>query len=143
MAERQWIAKYAVIEMGDAIKTKVMNVDKVVERIVAMRAKNNMSPYVEIQPISPDMHKMPNKLATWQKDPITGVYYGIATGQDDFGNIRWQKIQLNDHLSLNMDRTNDAKIWTVLRFHPELLGSPWAKDSPYYKVYDPTEAAGV
>ena len=37
MAERQWIAKYATIEMGNAIKQKIMDVDKVVARITEYR----------------------------------------------------------------------------------------------------------
>lgn len=141
LEERKWIAANAVRQLGTAIKFPVIDVGKAIEKIRADRASNNLSPYVEIQPISADMHKVPNKLATFQKDPITSVLYGIALNQDDFGNIRWQKIQLHDSMSLNLDKTDDAKIWCILRFYPELLGSPWQADRPYYKVYDPTDEA--
>jgi len=141
LEERKWIAANAVRQLGAAIKFPVIDVDKAIAKIREDRASNNLSPYVEIQPISVDMHKVPNKLATFQKDPITSVLYGIALNQDDFGNIRWQKIQLHDAMSLNLDKTNDAKIWCILRFYPELLGSPWQADRPYYKVYDPTDQA--
>ena len=141
MAERKWIAENAVIEMGSAIKFKVMDLNKVVKKIQQDRAEANVSPYVEIQPVSADAHKMPNRLATFQKDPDTGVLYGIAIDQDEFGNIRWQKIQLHDHLSLNLDRPEEAKVWAVLRFHPDIQGSPWQNDAPYYKIFDPTEVA--
>ncbi len=141
LEERKWIAANAVRQLGTAIKFPVIDVNKAIEKIRADRASNNLSPYVEIQPISVDMHKVPNKLATFQKDPITSVLYGIALNQDDFGNIRWQKIQLHDSMSLNLDKTDDAKIWCILRFYPELKGSPWQADRPYYKVYDPTDQA--
>lgn len=143
MEEREWIAEHAVQKLGTAIKFPVIDISKAILRIREQRASNNLSPYVEIQPISVDMHKVPNKLATFQKDPDTGVLYGIALNQDDFGNIRWQKIQLHDHISLNLDRSDDAKIWCVLRFYPELQGSPWQIDNPYYKVYDPTDEAKI
>lgn len=140
-AERLWIAENAVRELGAVIKYPVIDIKKSVARIREQRASSNLSPYVEIQPISPDMHKVPNKLNTFQKDPDTGVLYGIAITEDTFGNPRWQKIQLHDSMSLNLDKADDAKIWSVLRFYPELQGSPWQVDNPYYKVYDPTDAA--
>ena len=141
LEERQWIAKNAVKMMGKTVQYAVLDIDKAVERITKQRAAKAMSPWIEIQPISEDMHKVPNRLATFQKDPITGVYYGIALGEDDFGNIRWQKLQLHDNISLNMDRRDDAKIWAVLRFHPDIQGSPWQIQNPYYKIYDPIDEA--
>jgi hypothetical protein len=127
--------------MGKNVQYPILDIDKAVERITAQRANQSMSPYIEIQPISEDMHKVPNRVATFQKDPITGVYYGIALDQDEFGNIRWQKLQLHDNISLNLDRRDDAKIWAVLRFHPDVQGSPWQVQNPYYKIYDPIDVA--
>ena len=141
LEERQWIAKNAVIQMGQKLKYYVMDVDKVAQKIIADRQKAGMSMNVEIMPISPDMHKTPNRISTFQKDPITGVLYGIAISEDEYGNIRWQKIQLHDHLPLNLSKLDDARIWAVLRFHPDLKGSPWQLQNPYYKVYDPVETA--
>lgn len=141
--ERQWIAKHAVKKMGSTIQYDVMDVEKVVDKIMNDRKNEAMTPWVEIQPISEDMHKMPNKMPTFQKDPITGVHYGIAIGETDYGNPRWQKIQLHDHMSLNLDNRNDARIWSVLRFHPQIQGSPWQDDNPYYKIYDPVEEARI
>lgn len=139
--ERKWIAENAVIEMGSKIKYKIIDIDKVVERILGFRKKEAMTPYVEILPISEDMHKVPSRVATFQKDPVTGVLYGIPVGEDEFGNIRWQKIQLQDQLSLNLDKKDDAKLWAVIRFYPGLQGSPWQEQNPYYKVFDPIEKA--
>lgn len=143
ITERKWIAEFATIEMGSKIKYKIMDIDKVIDRIKENRSKMAMSPWVEIQPISEDMHKSPNRMPTFQKDPITGVYYGIPIGQDDFGNIQWQKIQLHDSISLNLDKRDDAKIWAVIRFHPDVQGSPWQSQNPYYKIFDPIDQARV
>lgn len=142
-ADRRWIAENAVKKMGSKILYDVMDVDVVADKIMEERKLQAMTPWVEIQPISEDMHKIPNRLATFQKDPLTGVLLGIAIDQDDFGNIKWQKIQLHDHLSLNLDNRNDARIWAVVRFHPDVQGSPWQVQNPYYKIYDPVEEARV
>ena len=141
--ERRWIAKNAVKQMGKKILYDVMDVDVVADKIMEERKNQAMTPWVEIQPISEDMHKIPNRMATFQKDPITGVLYGIAVDQDEFGNIKWQKVQLHDHLSLNLDKRDDARIWAVLRFHPDVQGSPWQNQNPYYKIYDPVEEARI
>lgn len=135
--ERLWISENAVVEYGTNVKYRVMDVSKVAEMLIKQRQKLNLPMWIDIRPISPDMHKMPNKVATFQKDPRTGVYYGIPIGEDSFGNIRWQKIQLHDSLPLNLEKDSDAKIWAVIRFHPDLQGSPWQNDNPYYMVYDP------
>jgi hypothetical protein len=141
LEERIWISKNAYRLMGKAVQIKVIDLDKMVERMKQQRKENKLSPYVEIQPISEDMHKTPNRIATYQKDPITGVHYGIAIDQDDFGNPRWQKIQIQDSLSLNLDVDSEAKIWAVIRFHPDIEGSPWQVQNPYYKIYDPIAIA--
>lgn len=139
--ERRWIAKEATVEMGSRVTNKVIDLDKVVERIREHRKLKNLSPYVEIQPISEDAHKNPHRQATFQKDPLTGVLYGIAVESDDFGNIKWQKIQMSDNMSLNLDNNNDAKIWAVIRFSPNILYSPFQIINPYYKIYDPVDEA--
>lgn len=143
LEERRWIAKNAIQEMGSKIKYSVIDIDKVVIKIMEERKTESMTPYVEIQPISEDLHKTPNRVATFQKDPITGVLYGIAIDQDAFGNIKWQKIQLHDHLSLNLDKRDDARVWAIIRFHPDIKGSPFQNQNPYYKIYDPIEEARV
>jgi len=140
-AERRKIADEAVVLMGSKVTQKVMDIDKVVQWIRTDRKNKNLSPYVEIHPISEDQFKNPHKQATFQKDPLTGVLYGIAINSDDFGNIKWQKIQVNDMLSLNLDNDNDAKIWAVMRFNPDIEGSPFQRENPYFKIYDPVDEA--
>lgn len=141
MEERQWIAKSAFKQMGKNITFKVMDVDKVVDKLRKDRDAKNLSPYIEIQPISEDKYKNVNRLPTFQKDPITGVLYGIAVDQDDFGNIKWQKVPLHDHMSLNLDNNSEAKMWAVLRFYPLIKGSPFQDSVPYYKIFDPVMEA--
>lgn len=141
MTERKWIAEHASIEMGKTVKYRVIDIDKVVEKLKKEREDANLTPYIDIIPVSADMHKMPNKYPTYQKDPITGVYYGIANGEDVHGNITWQRLQLNDNLSLNLDNVMDAKIWAIIRFNPDIEGSPFQKQNPYYKVFDPVDQA--
>lgn len=141
LEERKLIQKEMSVEFGTKVKYRVMDLDKVVARLRDERARFSLTPYIEIKPVSPDMHKMPSRTGTFQKDPITGVLYGIPIDQDEFGNMRWQKIQIGDNLSLNLDNINDAKIWSVLRFNPDIKGSPFQVQSPYYEVFDPVEAA--
>jgi hypothetical protein len=139
--ERRAIHKDMSYEFGTKIKHRVMDLEKVVDRIRAERSRYSLSPYIEIKPISPDMHKMPSRTSTFQKDPITGVLYGIPIDQDEFGNMKWQKIQIGDNLSLSLDNNNEAKIWAVLRFCPDIKGSPFQMQNPYYEIYDPVEVA--
>lgn len=139
--ERRKIDEHFTMEVGEKVKYRVMDVDKVAAHIRDERKKAGHSEYIEIIPIQADQIKVPNRVSTFQKDPITGVLYGIVRGVDDFGNIQWQKPQLSDSLSLNIDNINDAKLWAVLRFHPEIKGSPFQKQNPYYKVYDPYDEA--
>jgi len=141
--ERRKIANEMSVEFGSKIKYRVMDLDKVAKQIQAERARFSMTPYIEIKPISPDMHKVPSRTGTFQKDPITGILYGIPIDQDEFGNMKWQKIQIGDSLSLNLDNINEAKIWAVIRFNPDISGSPFQSENPYYEIYDPVEIARV
>jgi len=139
--ERKLIQSEMSLEYGTKVKLRVIDLDKVVRKIKEERARFSLTPYIEIKPISPDMHKVPSRTGTFQKDPVTGIYYGIAIGQDEFGNVKWQKIQIGDNLSLNLDNNDDAKIWAVIRFNPDIKGSPFQVQNPYYEVYDPVDVA--
>ena len=139
--ERNWIKQHASIEMGKVVKQRVVDLDKVVQRIREGRSQNSLTPYVDIVPVSADQFKIPNKMPTYQKDPVTGVLYGIPIGEDDYGNIKWQRLQLTDSLSLNLDNEMDARIWAVIRFNPDIAGSPFQKANPYYKIFDPVDQA--
>jgi len=143
LQERREIQESMSFELGTKIKYRIIDLDKAVARIRADRKKFQLSPYIEIKPVSPDIHKIPSRTSTFQKDPITGVLYGIALDQDDFGNIKWQKIQIGDNMSLNLDRDNDAKLWAVLRFNPDIKGSPFQVQNPYFEIYDPVAIARI
>ena len=141
MAERQEIKASMSKQVGTNVIYTVIDLEKVVKKIQAERKDRNLSPFIEIQPVKEDMFKMPMRLNTFQKDPNTGVLYGIVAGIDQHGNIKWQKIQLNDNLTLNLNNVNDAKIWAVIRFHPDIKNSPFQNDNPYYQIYDPVDSA--
>jgi hypothetical protein len=141
LQERLDIQKNMVEQIGTVIKYPVMDLKKVTEKIKADRKAANMSPYVEIRPISPDKYKDRSRLNTYQKDRKTGVYYGLPISVDEFGNIKWQKILMTDHMTLNLDNENDVKVWAVIRFHPSIKGSPFQEETPYYYVYDPVDEA--
>lgn len=143
MKERLWINNNATKEMGTKIKSKVIDIDKVVTKMTEIRKKSSLTPFIEIQPISANLHKKPNRQTTFQKDPITGVLYGIPVGEDTFGNIKWQRIQLEESLSLNLDNINDARQWVVLRFRSDIQGTPFPDGSPHYKIFDPVEKSRI
>jgi hypothetical protein len=48
---------------------------------------------------------------------------------------------MGDSLSLNLDFDDDAKVWAVVRFNPDIKGSPFQVQNPYYEVYDPVKTA--
>jgi hypothetical protein len=139
MAERLEIQASMSKQMGTNVIYTVIDLDKVVKKIQAERKDRNLTPFIEIRPVSEDVFKVPMRLNTFQKDPITGVLYGIPSNVDQHGNIKWQKIQLNDNLTLNLNNVNDAKIWAVIRFHPDIKYSPFQSDTPYYEIYDPVD----
>jgi hypothetical protein len=141
MAERKWIAENATKEVGSQVKFRVIDLDKIIPKMQQQRREQSLPPFVIIQPISVDQHKVPNRMPTFQKDPVTGVFYGILIGVDTFGNPKWQRPVIQDGLSLDMENVNDVKMWSVLRFHPDIEGSPFQSSNPLYKVWDPAQEA--
>lgn len=142
--ERRWIEQNAVIEVGKNVKYKVMDVDKVVGYVREERLANGLSSLINILPKYVDKYKKPNRSFTYQKDPITSVYYGILLRSDEYGGMVWQRLQLSEGLPLNIDRQDEARIWCVIRFNPSIEGSPFESfnpDKPAYYVDDPVKRA--
>ena len=142
ITERKWIEENAskLVGKDNGLKIKVLDMPKITARI-KKEFKGMKAPYITIRPISEDMHKSRSNTSAWQKDPVTGVYYGILTNLDDFGNPRWQKINIGDSLTLDMSVDSDVQRWAVLRFHPQVKGSPFSRETPYYKIDNPIENA--
>lgn len=129
------------LEIGTNVKHRILDVEKVSNKLIEVIEENNLSPWIEIRPIYPDKNKERNYWMTYQKDHLTSIKIGLIIEAYPDGNPRWQKIILGDYLKLNLKNTDERKMWTVLRFYPEIKGSPFAKTSPYYHVYDPNVEA--
>lgn len=143
LAERQYLAKHCTREMGKEIKMQVLDIEKATEYMRSQRLKTGMAPYVVIKPIVEDKFKEMRLAGTYQKDPKTGIYYGVPVREDNFGNIIWRKIRIVETETLRIhDSLDDAKMWTVLRFHPKVKNSPWQDSNPVFEVFDPVRNAG-
>lgn len=143
LAEREYLAKHCVTKMGKDITIDVLNINKATEYMRSLRLKNGATPFVVIKPIFENQFKEMRLSGTYQRDDKTGLRYGIPLREDQFGNILWRKIRIVETETLHiMDNLEDAKTWTVLRFHPQLKNSPWQKSSPIFEVHDPGLAAG-
>lgn len=143
MEERQWIRKEACLKYGKTLKFEVIDVDKVVDRIRQERVAAGLTTLINIVPVFVDQYKKPNRSFTYQKDPITAVYYGILLKEDQYGALVWSRVTISDGLPLDINRTDEARIWAVIRFNPNIKGSPFQTDNPFYKVDDPTENAMI
>lgn len=147
MDERTWIAKSAVQEMKNENFTyKINDLDKIIEKIRADREKVGMGMYIVIKPIRNSPFKTPSYGLTFQKDPITGVYYGIPNGKDQYGNPKWQRIPIGEYIQFDLNKDHDAKIWSVFRFHPSLKGSPFNGFNgarTIFELEDPGEEAKI
>lgn len=138
LEERQWIADNAVIQMGKRIKYNVIDIDKVAKRVLQKRKDNGLGMIIIIKQIQENKYKDLNSRMPWQKDPITGVFYGIPVREDEHGNISWSKVPLANSMTLNLEKLNDLKQWVVIRFHQNIKGSPFAEPTPKYEVMDPS-----
>jgi len=136
--ERLWIAQEGSVMLGHdkGMRIRVIDLEKAVPQMLKDRKDKNLSMYIDIIPISEDRLKSVNYSPTFSKDRQYGVYYGIAIGTDNFGNVNWQRIPMGDHLNLNLERNDEAKQWAVLRMNSYIAGSPYVKDTPRYRVLD-------
>lgn len=145
MEERKWIRDNATVTHGSdkILRFKVIDLPKVVDRIRQERERAGLTTLINIVPVAVDKYKKPNRSFTYQRDPNTGVYYGILLKEDQYGGLVWQRVTISDGLPLNIERDDDAKIWAVIRFNPNIMGSPFQSDSPFYRVDDPVEQANI
>lgn len=147
MDERTWIAGNAVQEMKNENFTyKINDLDKMIKRIRTEREKAGMGMHIVVKPIKNSPFKTPSYGLTFQKDPITGVFYGIPNGKDQYGNPKWLRIPIGEYAQFDLNRDNDAKIWSVFRFHPSLKGSPFQGFNgarTVFELEDPGEEAKI
>jgi hypothetical protein len=136
LQERKDIAANECIEMGDKIKFKVMDVEKVGNRLRNERLEQGLSLIVEVKPIRIVKHKELSDSISYEKDPITGVLYGIPDSLYPDGNIKWQRIPMGEYMILNLERIQDLKWWTVIRMSAKVQGTPFAYEPKWY-FFDP------
>jgi len=136
--ERKWIAENGSMMIGHdkGVRIRVIDLEKAVPKMLKDRKEKNLSTYIDIVPVSEDRTKNINYSPTFSKDREYGVYYGIALGPDNFGNVNWQRIPMGDHLGLDLKNNDEAKMWAVLRMNSYIAGTPYAKDTPRYRVLD-------
>lgn len=139
--ERKWIEENATITMGESVKYKVIDVQKAATKVFEHRKNENKGMIIIIKPIVDNKYKEISFTRTYFQDPMTGVYYGIPSGQDSYGNIRWSKIMLTQTNTYNLNRRNDLLLWTIVRFCAEVKGSPWQVSTPIFEVIDPEAVA--
>lgn len=139
--ERRDILKNESLVVGEKYKFTVIDADKVGSRLVKERVANGESLHININPVGKvnNDRRVPHRGLTYQKDPITGVYYGLFIGLDRYDAPMWQKINMEEYLPLNLENDTDKKIWAVIRFHPLIKGSPFQADLPMYEILDPDE----
>ena len=126
--------------VGDAIKFKLANLDKIILKIRKDRREAGLTNIINLVPSKVRQYHDPNFKPTFVKDPLTGVIYGIMVGTHPDGNPKWQKISIGENLILDISQENDAKIWAVMRMHPSCDVSPFA-DDPRFVVEDPEVTA--
>lgn len=122
-------------EYGE-FKTKVVDLNKAVEKLQNYRLENKMSMVIEVKAIRIDKHKELQRQITFTKDPVTGILYGIPIGFHVDGNIKWRKITLLERNTFDLNNMYEAQAWIIVRMHHTLDGSPFAIDDPLFEVYD-------
>ena len=122
---------------GDVMKYPVVNLAWICKKIKEERTAAKMSPYIDIKPLIEDVYKDINISFSVEKDPEFGTLYGIVTGFYPDGGIRWKKITIHNHLTLNLNREDDLKTWAILRYWSKIKGSPFQIESAPFYVYDP------
>ena len=132
--------KYSKSIEGANIPTDIIDVDKLAKVMQDERRANNAAMIIEISPIIKKVNRDTNLGITSVKDPYNNIVYGIYAGLDQFKNIIWARISLENGITLNLDNINDAKRWVVIRMHPKIKGSPFCLDADeaLYEVNDPT-----
>lgn len=139
--ERKWIEENAVLIMGETVKYKVIDIQKAASRVLQKRKEENKGMIIIVKPIVDNRYKEISFTRTYFQDPMTGVYYGIPTNVDSYGNVRWSKIMLTQNNTYNLNRRNDLLLWTIVRFCAEVKDSPWQISTPIFEVIDPEASA--
>lgn len=120
---------------GKKVQYKIADLEKIADRIIEDRTTRGLSMLIQINPTQVRRFVDPNYSATWYRDPKTAIYYGLIIGEHPDGNPKFRKVQIGEHLTLNLENRDDAIIWAFLRWHPSLEGTPF-ENNPRYRIFD-------
>jgi len=134
LEEREYIAENEIITGGKVVNYSVIDVTKIAKRIIELVKKDLYPRYIQIIPLFKNEYKEPSRYYAYQKDPSTGVLYGLYIGEDNYSNPKWQKVMLSEVKSYDLMTLNDCKEWVACRTIPEIDGTPFAVAVPFYKV---------
>ena len=97
---------------------------------------------INVRAIRTKREKEISKIIKFSKDPLTGIHFGLVSGELPDGNVRWRGIYLTDFNSFNIENDLEAKCYAVLRMHPALKGCPFVTtEEPTFEILDPNEIA--
>ena len=127
--------KYTIVKDGNNQEYKIVNFDN-----------EEMVPNTGIKivrAIRKSSRHQPASVTRLERDPITGIIYGIPAGLNEMTkNLRFQSIELNDQVQFDLKIREDRMRWAVVSRAKFLQGSPYAKGKPSHVLYD-VEAESV
>lgn len=129
-------------ELGDRVKHKIANIQKIADEIYDQRLAEGLSMKIQINPVKERRYFDPHTTITWYKDPLTGIYFGNLIGFHSDGNPKWGKIPLAESLTLDLNLPEERKRYAILRWHPYMKDNPIKPSTePIFYIYDPQEEA--
>jgi hypothetical protein len=133
--ERKYIAEHCTSKIAGI---NLVDIDAATDYMMKRRKEYNMSTIIQIMPIFPNKVKDTNLVFTIVKDNKFNVHYGIMTELDQNKNPKFRRIRFENGITLNLEDPENAKMWTVIRMHAKVAGSPNAVFDPIFYVEDPS-----
>jgi hypothetical protein len=126
---------YTIMKDKNGFENKICNFDN--PDVVAQEG------IIIIEAIGRVQIKTPKTTFKRQVDRNTGIIYGIPTGEFDerTGIIKYQPILLGDMLQFDLSNVQERKIWCVVKMHECVIGSPFKRGKPKYRVVDEEKEA--
>ena len=122
---------------------KVVELESAAKKLISDRKTKGASMIVHIR-ASRVRKNVNTTLAFYHvRDIQTGFYYGFPVSVFKDGNIQWRKLVLRENNSFNLNILEDAKLFLVMRMHPEVSGSPLCLDvqGARWEIDDPSITA--
>ncbi len=70
-------------------------------------------------------------------DSELGMWFGVIMGWDSRAkDLRWKRFSIGDRRTYDLSKHSDRVEWSVMSRSTRLVGSPYAKGKPLYRVYD-------